>query len=64
MRTGHKLREVTESLPEDHVAVLRNALFQLLLQVAATMLVFAQSGNFSLKVLEAGTSEAVDLKMK
>jgi hypothetical protein len=56
----HQVREVAESLAEDHVAVLRHIFLQLLLQVAAPVLIFAQSRNVALKVLKACTSKSVN----
>ena len=60
MLTGHKFREVTESLSEDHVPMLRNTLLELLLEVPAPMLVFAQRRNLALEILEPHTREAVN----
>ena len=60
--TRHEVSEVPEGLAEDHVAVLRNVLLELLLQVAAPVLVLAQVGYLADKVLEPGTSETVDCK--
>lgn len=49
-----------ESLPEDHVAMLRDTLLQLLLQITAAVLVFAQGGNLALKILKASACKSVD----
>lgn len=60
MLTGHEVCEVTEGLPEDHITVFRDALFELLLQIPATMLVLAKAGDLAGQVLETSTREAVD----
>lgn len=57
---GHQIGEVGEGLAEDDVSVVRDPFFQLLLEVTATMLILAQAGNFTNKILEAGTSKAVN----
>ena len=49
--TGHEVREMTERFTEDHVAVLGDALFQLLLQVSAAVLILAQRGDLALQIL-------------
>ena len=59
-RTRHQLREVAEGLTEDHVAVLRHAFLELLLQVSAPVLILAQIRNLSDKLLKASSCEAVD----
>ena len=58
--TCHEVREVTEGLAEDHVAVLRNTFLKLLLQVAATVLVLAELWDLANEVLEPRTGEPVD----
>ena len=57
---GHQIGEVGEGLAEDDVSVVRDPFFQLLLEVTATMLILAQAGNFTNKILETGTSKAVN----
>ena len=57
---GHQVSKVSESLAEDDVSVVGNAFLQLLLEITTTMLILAQTGDFSDKVLESGTSEAVN----
>ena len=59
-RVSHQISEVGEGLAEDDVPVFGDPFLQLLLQVAATVLVFAQAGNFTNEVLKAGTSKAVN----
>ena len=59
-RVGHQIGEVGERLVEDDVSVFRDPLLQLLLEVAATVLVLAQAGDFPNKILEACASKAVD----
>ena len=59
-RVRHEVREVPEGLAEDHVAVLGEALLELLLQVPAAVLVLAQRGDLALEVLEPRACEAVD----
>ena len=60
VRTGHEIREVSECLAENDIAMLRDALFKLLLQVTATMLVLAQVRDLANEVLETRAREAVD----
>ena len=60
MRTGHEVREVAKSLAEDDVAVLRDALLELLLQVTAAVLVLAQVRDLADEVFETRAREAVD----
>ena len=40
-----------ESFTEDDVAMLWNAFLELLLEIAASVLILAQSGNFTLQIL-------------
>jgi len=58
--TRHEIREVTVSLSEDHVSMLRDSLLELLLKVSATVLILAERKNFSLKILDPSSSESVD----
>lgn len=55
----HEFGKMAESFPEDHIPVLGCAFFQLLLQISAPMLVFAQGSYFPLQILQANTSETV-----
>ena len=57
-------RIVTERLAEDDAAVLRDALLELLLEVAATVLVLAQAQDLADEVLEVRASEAVKYDSK
>ena len=59
-RTGHEVREVSERLAEDHVAVLRNAFLELLLEVAAAVLVLAKLRDLTHQVLQSRAREPVD----
>jgi hypothetical protein len=43
--TSHEIREMAEGLTENHVSMFWNTLLQLLLQIPATMLVFAEARN-------------------
>jgi hypothetical protein len=45
--TSHKICKVTEGLTENHITVFWNPFLQLLLQVPATMLVFAEARYLS-----------------
>jgi transcriptional accessory protein Tex/SPT6 len=58
--TSHEVREMTERLPENHVAMFSNALLQLLLQVPASMLILAHTSNLSLKIFQASTSKPIN----
>jgi len=49
---------VVFDLLEDHLSILRVALFKLLLKVTTTMLILAQTVNFALDVLEGNIVEA------
>jgi hypothetical protein len=60
VRTGHKLDDVGMSLIEDHLHILRILLLQLLLQIAAAMLILAERVNFALKGLELDIGKAID----
>ena len=51
-----------ERLAENHVAVLRYTFLELLLKIAAAVLILAQRWYFALKIFEAHTREAVDYK--
>ena len=62
MLTGHEIGEVAECLAEDDIAVLRDALLELLLQVTATVLVLAQARDLSDEVLKTRAGEAVNYK--
>ena len=57
---SHQVSKVSEGLAEDDISVVGNAFLQLLLEVTTTMLILAQAGNLSNKVLESGTSEAIN----
>ena len=57
---GHEFREVAVSLGKDHVAVRSVALFELLLEVSASVLVLAQGEELALEILDTHTSESVD----
>ena len=59
-RTSHEVREVAERLAEDDVAVLRDTLLELLLEVAAAMLVLAEVRDLANEILKARAREAVD----
>jgi hypothetical protein len=50
---------MVESLPEDDVAMLLDAFFELLLQETTAMLIFAHSGYLANKILEPTASIAV-----
>ena len=58
--TRHEVSEVSEGLAEDHVTVLRNALLELLLEIAAAVLVLAQSRNLALQIFQTRSREAID----
>lgn len=58
--TGHELRKMAEGLTEDHVTMFCDTFFKLLLEITASMLVFAETGNFTLKLFKSGTSEAIN----
>ena len=49
-----------ESFTEDDVAMLWNAFLELLLEIAASVLILAQCWNLALKVLQSCTREAVN----
>ena len=51
---------MAERLAEDDVAVLGKTLLEFLLEVSATVLVLAQTGDLANEVLEARSGEAVD----
>jgi hypothetical protein len=56
----HEFGEVTVSLSEDHVSVSGLAVFQLLLQVSASVLVLAEVEQFTGEFLNRDTCESVD----
>jgi hypothetical protein len=58
--TSHKVCKVAEGLTENHITVFWDAFLQLLLQVPATMLIFAKTRDLSRQVLKTGASEAVN----
>lgn len=60
---SHQISKVGEGLVEDDISVFRDSFLQLLLKVTATVLVFAQTSNFTNKVLKAGTSKAVQVNI-
>ena len=62
MLTSHEIGEVTERLAEDDIAVLRDALLELLLQVTASVLVLAQARDLADEVLKTRAGEAVNYK--
>jgi hypothetical protein len=45
--TSHEVCEVAKRLTENHITVFWSALLQLLLQVSATMLIFAETRDLS-----------------
>jgi hypothetical protein len=51
---------MAKGFTEDHIAMLGLTLFELFLQVSATVLILAQGGYFSLQVLQTGTYKSVD----
>ena len=51
---------MTERFAEDHVTMLRHALLELLLEIAAAVLILAKLRDLAHKVLKAGTRKAVD----
>ena len=51
---------MTKRLAEDHVTMFGNTFLELLLEVAATMLVLAKLRNLAHKVFQARTREPVD----
>ena len=61
MLTGHEIGEVTERLAEDDIAVLRDALLELLLQVATIVLVLAQTRDLADEDIGARARESVNL---
>ena len=58
--TCHKLRKVAKCLTENHITMFWDSLFQLLLEVTTTMLIFAKSRYLPCQVFEAGASKPVD----
>lgn len=59
-RIGHEVGKVLEGLSENHIPMLRNTFLELLLQIAAPMLILAQGSNFALHVFQADPSKSVD----
>ena len=57
---GHEVSKVGEGLSEDDVSMIRDPFLQLLLEIATAVLIFAQAGNFTNKVLESSTGEAIN----
>ena len=53
---------MTERFAEDHVTMLRHALLELLLEIAAAVLILAELRDLADKVLEARTRKAVDYR--
>ena len=51
---------MTKRLAEDHVTMFGNTFLELLLEVAATMLVLAKLRNLAHKVFQARTRKPVD----
>ena len=51
---------MTEGLAEDHVTMFRNTLLELLLEVAAAVLILAELRDLANKVLQTCTREPVD----
>jgi hypothetical protein len=51
---------MTESLTENHVTVLRNALFEFLLEIPTTMLVLTQARDLAGQVLKTSTSKTIN----
>jgi hypothetical protein len=62
--TSHEVREMTKRLPKNHVAMFRNALLQLLLQVPASMLILAHTSDLSLKIFQASTGKPINWRMR
>jgi hypothetical protein len=58
--TSHEIRKVAKGFSEYHISVFRNSFFEFLLQVSASMLIFAQSGYFPLEVFDASASKSID----
>lgn len=58
--TDHEFRKMTKCFAEDHVAMFWNTLLELLLQEAASMLVFAKICNLALQLLKTSASKTVN----
>jgi hypothetical protein len=56
----HEFGEMSVGLSEDHVSVSGLAVFQLLLQVSATVLVFAKVEKFAREFFDRDTCESID----
>ena len=61
-RVHHELDDVLVCLLPDHGDLARIAFLELLLKIAAAVLILAQRWYFALKIFEAHTREAVDYK--
>jgi len=57
---GHEVSKVGKGFAENDVSVVRNPFLQFLLEIATTMLILAQAGNFTHEVLESSTGKAID----
>lgn len=60
LRTRHEFREVTVRLLEDYITVLGQSLLELLLEIAATVLILAKRWDLPNKVFETSAGKAVD----
>jgi hypothetical protein len=58
--TSHKVCEVAKRLTKNHITMFWSPFLQLLLQVPATMLIFAQTRDLSSQVLKTSTSKAIN----
>ena len=59
-RVGHQIGEVGKGFVEDDVSMFGGTFLQFLLQITTTVLILAQTCDFTDKVLEAGASKTVD----
>ena len=59
-RVGHQIGEVGKGFVEDDISVFRGTFLQFLLQITTTVLILAQTGNFTHEVLKAGPSKTVN----
>jgi hypothetical protein len=59
-RIRHELGEMSVGLSEDHISMSRFAVFELLLEVSASVLVLAQVKKLALEIFDSDASESVD----
>jgi hypothetical protein len=58
--TSHEFCEVAKSFFEDHISVLWHSFFELLLQIATSVLILAESRDVTLQIFQTSSGIAIN----